>query len=294
MKNAILLKIHAVFIVIFFLFSCGQNRNIYFVAESFFWEVIGENSGLTRELDKTANVFNFSFYKVISDDNHPDVIQSILQDQSSAIVILSPFMNNLAIDISNQYKDNLFIIFGNIIETELPENLLTVTFDRTNNYREAGKYIAELIENSKSFKDNTKVGIIVSNISRQTEYEVAAFKQGIEEITDPDIITEKVLLNTADHALIRSTIENMRNNGVYYFLFKVFQSNLYCLEILDNLGGYAVVEDWSRSKIFEEHVILSVEEDYASTIGRCLELLEIKEGRIHWKSNKINGIAVLE
>ena len=178
-KAYIIFKKLVLFACILFLFTCCGQNNMYFITESFFWEVIDRNGELLKGLEKTAHLYNFVYNTVISDDDHLAVIDNILQGKQNSIVILSPFMNNLAIEISELYPENLFIIFGNIIKTDLPPNLLTVTFDRTEIYREAGKYTAEMILSADFSFINTKIGIIVSNISRQTEHEVTAFKEGI-------------------------------------------------------------------------------------------------------------------
>jgi hypothetical protein len=292
MKKYIVIKISCIFFCIILLLSCSPQKNIYFVTESYFWEVIDYNGKLEEEFSNSARLFGLNYSTVISDENHQLVLQDILKDGTESIVILSPFMNNM--EIPEQYPETLFITFGDTIETDLPDNLLTVVFDRTEAYRKAGKYIAELVLNSDIHQKGVKIGIIYSNISKQTENEVDAFKHGITETADESIILEREILNIADHAVIRSAVEEMRNNGAFYFLFKLFQSNLYCLESIENLGGYAVVEDWRSSKISEEHVILSVEEDYNSTIRLCLEQMETRNGNYHWKLNKIDGIVILE
>ncbi len=279
---------------ILFLFSCSEKNNLIFLSESFFWEVIENNGRLAEGLADVAKTNNFIFKNVISNEDHLSVLEVILQNKNNSVVILSPFMNNLAINIAEQYKEHLFILFGNIIDDELPANLLVVTFDRTATYREAGVITVKTIKSVESSFNNIKIGIIVSNISRQTEAEIDAFKLGVLEIVDESFIVERVLSNYNDHVLIRDAIESMRDEGALYFLLKVFQSNTYSLEILKNSGGYAIVEDWAGIGGYEEQVILSVEEDYIETIAYCLLLIEQNSGKIHWKNNRINGIVKLE
>ncbi len=287
-----ILKKAVLILFILILFACGRQNNLIFLTESFFWEVIDRSGELARGLEKTARANNLVFDTVISDD--AAALEIILQDNSNSVVILSPFMNNLAIDIAEQYTEHLFIIFGNIINTDLPSNLLTVVFDRTKIYKEAGRYIAETVQSSNLSAENNKIGIIVANISKETEAEVDAFKEGILETADESIIIEKQLSNYKDHVLIRDAIENMRSDGALYFLLKVFQSNTYCLELLKNSGGYAIVEDWAGSGGYEEQIISSIEEDYIETIGLCLGLRENIDGQIVWKTNRVNGIVKLE
>jgi hypothetical protein len=114
------------------------------------------------------------------------------------------------------------------------------------------------------------------------------------EYLDPGRIEEKVISNYRDNVLLRDTVNVMRNANVAYFLLKLFQSNIYCLELLKNSGGFAVVEDWAGSKAYENQVILSIEEDYPETIRICLELIDKKGSKFSWASNSTEGIVRLE
>ena len=114
-----------VFIIlcILFLFSCSKKNDLIFLSESFFWEIIENNGSLAEGLADVAKADNFIFENVISNEDHLSVLESLLQDKDNSVVVLSPFMNNLAINIAEQYKEHLFILFGNIIDRFMQKNL---------------------------------------------------------------------------------------------------------------------------------------------------------------------------
>jgi hypothetical protein len=92
----------------------------------------------------------------------------------------------------------------------------------------------------------------------------------VAEALDGARPTVRALADGTDRPGVKAAIEQMRAQGVEIFLLGLGSLDPWCLEVMKDMGGCAVVADWASSGAFPAQVFVSVEEDIPAGISQAL------------------------
>jgi basic membrane lipoprotein Med (substrate-binding protein (PBP1-ABC) superfamily) len=167
-----------------------------------------------------------------------------------------------------------FILIGGDAADDLPQNAVALVFDRTRAFNAAGFAAGESVRESArgevSLALGSRVGILLTSTSPLTAAETEGFVTGTAEALEGARPTVRVLADGTDRPGVKTAIEQMRAQGVDIFLLGMGSLDPWCLEVMKDAGGCAVVADWASSGAFPAQVFVSVEEDVPAGIARAL------------------------
>jgi hypothetical protein len=166
-----------------------------------------------------------------------------------------------------------FILIGEDGADELPLNAVALAFDRVRAFNAAGFAAGESVHEGDpghaSVELGTRVAVLLTSTSGLTAAETDGFASGVAEALEGARPIVRGL-EGSDRVAVKSAIEQMRAQGVEIFLLGMGSLDSWCLEVLRDAGGCAVVSDWASSGAFPRQVFLSVEEDIPGGISRAL------------------------
>ena len=281
------------FLILISFLNCNNNT-ILFYFEDFWWEIIEDDGKLERDIKNFSRKYNCNLSMKISNEGSAQELRDYLDNKNTNIIVLGPLMASFAPDLAREYPDKLFALFGDNNEEDLPSNLLLIIFNRIEQYRKAGWYVGKVFKSLELWKifnrhSERKVGILAEYISPEIKKEIDAFRTGIIERYENIAILEEGIQNKNDHGRIREQIIGMKNQGVRFFLLKTFELSTYCLDILEQEGCNAIIEDWTRIGGYNDVVFMSMEENYLSSLVMLLELIGHKDGKMYWKKSMLPG-----
>ncbi len=94
--------------------------------------------------------------------------------------------------------------------------------------------------------------------------------QGFIKAPDAGIKVVQEIDKLEDRAKARRILEKMKEDGVVITLLKTYTLNTFCLDFMQKEGGLAVIEDWTGFRVYEDVVLMSVEEDFIDTLKNLL------------------------
>ena len=158
---------------------------------------------------------------------------------------------------------------------DLPQNAVALVFDRTRAFNTAGfaagESERERARGEVSLPLGSRLAMLLNASSPLTASETEAFVAGVAEALDGARPAVRVLADGTDRPGVKAAIEQMRAQGVEIFLLGLGSLDSWCLEVMKDAGGCAVVADWASSGAFPAQVFVSVEEDIPAGISRALE-----------------------
>ncbi len=158
-------------------------------------------------------------------------------------------------------------------------NLVRIIYERNEALHLAGELVGRLFVDPSferffqyHFKKQypLKAGILFYSLSETSRLEAAAFKEGFIKAADPGLLVVQEIDNLEDRAKTRRLLEKMKEDGVVITLLKTYTLNTFCLDFMQKEGGLAVIEDWPGFRVFEDVVLMSVEEDFIDTLKNLL------------------------
>ena len=165
-----------------------------------------------------------------------------------------------------------FILIG--AADSLPQNAVALVFDRTHAFDTAGFAAGESVRERAgvevSLALGSRIGILLNASSPLTAAETEAFVAGVAQALDGARPAVRVLADGTDRPGVKAAIEQMRAQGVEIFLLGLGSLDPWCLQVMKDAGGCAVVADWASSGASPAQVFVSVEEDIPAGISRAL------------------------
>ncbi len=278
------LKTSLLFVIFLFLVSCSGQRVLIFYTEEYWWEFLSGRDGFEESLREMLQSKGWRMERVWNEGSQVPGIEPGNAD----LIVLNPFMQKLALQSAEGNPDLPFLFIGNLdLKAAQPKNLLIASFDRYESYRDAGEMMGRLITDLNiSAEEVKKLGILRSRESQAADREIDAFLEGFLESSEQYFLIERELEDLEDRIKVRAILEEMKKQGAFLYLLKLYNLLPVCLDFFDKEGGMAIVEDWSRTTAFAENIALSLEEDYIATLRAALENLT-EDG---WRSKRIQGI----
>ncbi len=257
---------------------------LIFYTEEYWWEFLAGRDGFEESLREMLQSKGWQMERVWNEDSQAPGIKPGNAD----LIVLNPFMQKSALQLAEGNPDLPFLFMGNLnIETVQPENLLIASFDRDESYRDAGEMMGRLIAGlNSSAEEIKKLGILRSHESQAADREIGAFLEGFLESSEQYFLMERELEDSEDRIKVRAILEEMKKQGAFFYLLKLYNLLPVCLDFFDKEGGMVVIEDWSRTTAYTENIAFSLEEDYVATLRAALENLT-EDG---WRLKRIQGI----
>lgn len=162
-----------------------------------------------------------------------------------------------------------------IIEAPRPTgraNQIALVYDRERANFEAGKAIAQLLED-QDFLDRLgageetlsegiiRVGILLAVRNEKVEREISAFREGFSTLGAPERIERKDVGNLTDRVKARRLLDGMKEASVVIFVLKTYVLSGFCMEYLAKEGGLAVVDEPAALQAYGDTVLLILADD---------------------------------
>ncbi len=273
-----------------------KGSTVLVYAEDFWWEYLASHSGFSEQLRSRIMSHGYRLKLIRTNSETAADSWKALSLDRNRLVLLSPFTMSVASVMAEHFPSTLFLVLNAPVSPAgtgpLPPNLATLTFDKTDTYRKAGRIAGKLLSaQNKAPPENPgsapkKCGILFLPLSEQTKQEVQAFREGFAEENSPAFLLEKEIADPNDRVKIKKKIGDMRAKGAIYFLIKMYTLTGYCLESLQSEKEWAIVDDWSRAGAYEKLILFSVEEDYLGAIEESLRAVRSQDtawDRVHYE-----------
>ena len=251
--------------------GCSPARQALFVAKDYWWRAFNRDGRLERELAAAARSLEHGFHLLTVDtgQNVGEAIRSHIGEFPVDVIVCDPLVSVEIVDDDLLLEWPPTVLIDGARNETQALNRLVMSFDRAEAYRQAGFLCARLLEMADSGESilselagtDTKVGILAAIPSGSRQDELAAFELGFVEVADPERIVRKELRDVNNRIVARRSLETMKEDGAVIFVLATLNLTPYCLEILQQIGGLAVLEDWRSAYGYNEIVLLSIVED---------------------------------
>ncbi|HYW85820.1 MAG TPA: hypothetical protein VFB30_21385, partial [Spirochaetia bacterium] len=271
MKKSFALTIPALCILL--LSGCGSGR-LMFSFEQPFWMSLGDDAQVRLSLTRAAVQHGY-LPRIFVRAPQENPAAHLAQDMSAGrfrTVVVGPLLSFEWRGYVPQSPRTHFILIG--AADDLPENAVALVYDRTHAFNATGFASGESVRQRAggdvSLALGSRIGILLNASSPLTAAETEAFADGVAEALDGARPTVRVLADGTDRPGVKAAIEQMRAQGVEIFLLGLGSLDPWCLEVMKDAGGCAVVADWASSGAFPAQVFVSVEEDIPAGISLAL------------------------
>ena len=276
-KKCFALAIPALSILL--LSGCGKGT-LMFSFEQPFWMTLGDDAQVRLSLTRAAVQHGFVPRIFVRGPQENPTLR-LAQDISAGrfhTVVVGPLLSFEWQGYVPQSPRTHFILIGPV--DDLPQNAVALVYDRTRAFNAAG-FAAGQSERERARGDvslalGSRIGMLLNASSPLTPAETDAFVAGVGEALDGARPAVRVLADGTDRPGVKAAIEQMRAQGVEIFLLGLGSLDPWCLEVMKDAGGCAVVADWASSGAFPAQVFVSVEEDIPAGISRVLAHLAPK------------------
>ncbi len=280
----------ALVLALLLLDGCLPARRVLFIVKDYWWQAFNREDGLNRELTGLASraEFRFDLLVVGTGQDLNTRASDRLRAADIDFAIAGP-VASIELDRMRMGEfDVPLVLTGSHFSASHSEELL-IAFDRRAAFRQAGASCAKLLEiNSRDaalvadLAPDARVGIVFLPSSDWRAGELEVFEDAFSEIASEGLVRREV--TDADNRIAaRKTLERMAEAGVAIYLLATLDLTPYCLEVLSQMGGVAIVEDWWGGG-FEHVVLFSIVEDISDAFAAALtwfdERGQLPSGRV--------------
>ena len=247
-----------------------------FAFEQPFWMSLGNDAPVRLSLRRAAVQHGYLpriFVKGPQENPAAHLAQDISAGRFRTVVV-GPLLSFEWPGYVPQSPRTHFILIGGVAPDDLPQNAVALVFDRTHAFNAAGfaagQSVRERARGEVSIALGSRIGILLNASSPLTAAETEGFVSGVAEALEGARPTVRVLADGTDRPGVKASIEQMRAQGAEIFLLGMGNLDPWCLEVMKDAGGCAVVAGWASSGAFPAQVFVSVEEDFPAGIERAL------------------------
>jgi len=256
------------------LLSGCRNGPLMFSFEQPFWISLGDDAQVRLSLMRAAVQHGY-LPRIFVRGPQENPAAHLAQDISAGrfrTVVVGPLLSFEWQGYVPQSPRTHFILIG--AEEDLPQNAIALVYNRTRAFSAAGfaagASVRERVRGDVSLALGSRIGILLNASSPLTAAETDGFVAGVAEALDGARPAVRVLADGTDRPGVKAAIEQMRAQGVEIFLLGLGSLDTWCLTVMKDAGGCAVVADWASSGALPAQVFLSVEEDIPAGISRAL------------------------
>ncbi len=257
-------RIHVLLVLVALITTCSSGPVAYLVTDAATAAAMGGESALGVMLRSATAPRGLAARVLVAakeEDVNPALDTAVKDSRTALVVCLTSVPLDLA-PWASAYPNHLFAGYGGAEAASMP-NWLRLLPARTEAYREAGRRLSRV---SSTDPLGGRVGIILAGPTRVGQEEVQAFREGVAEAGGAEPLFREVRSLTDKPAAVRA-LRELRGQGVRYFLLKTYALTSACLEVLEQEGDRAVVEDCGIQGSCGSSVILSIETDWARTLA---------------------------
>jgi basic membrane lipoprotein Med (substrate-binding protein (PBP1-ABC) superfamily) len=247
-----------------------------FAFERPFWTSLGDDAQARLSLARAALPHGY-LPRIFVTGPQENPAARLAQDISAGgfrTVVVGPLLSFEWPGYVPQSPRTRFILIGGVTPDDLPQNAVALVFDRTRAFNAAGfaagESVRERARGEVSVAFGSRIGILLNATSPLTAAETEGFVAGVAEALEGARPTVRVVADGTDRPGVKATVELMHAQGVEIFLLGMGSLDAWCLEVMRDAGGCAVVADWASSNAFPAQVFVSVEEDIPAGIARAL------------------------
>jgi hypothetical protein len=203
------------------------------------------------------------------------IVERLLAARRSGWVYLSPLLPVDAHALASGFPAVRIVQEG---DGPGPEpNLVQMVFEREEAFRRAGRAVARMLTlqalqpilaAGRGGAASPKAAVVLAQPPTQARRQAQAFRAGFSEVADRSLLLEQDLGTLSDMARARRVLESLHEQGACIFLLQTYALTGFCLEYLRLQGGLAVLEEPAAGASYEEQVVLSLQEDFVSALGR--------------------------
>ena len=282
------------------LYSCGKNtsflsvfpRNVTLITQDYWWAGEDGEHRIKTKLPATIGGVKYRYHYIILDEKADSLkkAESQLNRRKNDIIIVDPV---LTLKMKSDFfkavgKTHFFIFFneipGSFSSTNPYNKSVYIAFNSKNIYIEAGKICAELIEGGfSSFSGDpaytvnkeTKIGILYYPRSRRVMENLDSFKKGFinhgKGIENESKLIEAKINNLNNRQAAQHSLQDLKEKGAGLFILLTLDLTPYCLDILEKIGGIAVVENAENADIYKDVILFSIDRKPAEGIKEALK-----------------------
>jgi basic membrane lipoprotein Med (substrate-binding protein (PBP1-ABC) superfamily) len=251
--------------------SCSRGSLVFLVAEPY-WQSIGESEGAAdRALLDAAHAHGLGLARVVIGvtENTADRLARALSRIHSSTVVVAPPLSFDALALAAGHPSVRFILIDAPESPSESPNVMRLLFDREEAFHTMGLAVGMKLKGGAS-PGGTRAAVLLPRSASSASSEITAFMKGAKEGSggeEPAVVT---LDDPLDNAKVQKSVQDLRAKGVEFFFPRLGEYNSACLDALKAAGGFMVTEDWQGSGAHPEIIFLSVEEDIAGGIDKCL------------------------
>ena len=261
--------------------SCSRQPVVLVLAEDYWWKFLDGDGSFHSRLEQVVRGRGFRLSTEVANRESLKEMLLTLPLDNVKLVLVSPFMFSEAVAKAKERPELNFLVLGrNVAQDRLPGNLWSISFDKGESYRAAGRILGELSAgNGSQGLGQQKCGILALNTAGVYRGEIQAFREGFLEVAGDNLLVVKELEENNDRLKLKRVLLDMKTEGVRFYVLKVFGLTGYCLEILQKEGGMVVLEDWAKAKAHAGLVLFSIESDYIKPVEAALTLTSTNSGK---------------
>lgn len=206
-------------------------------------------------------------------DPRAKLLQEVTANRYQAVVV-SPLLSLEPQSYAASAPGCRFLLVEDPLQLQVPPNARRLVFNREDSFRTAGKAAGiSLREGAGGAASSTlasRIGVLVSSHPPGTPQELDAFTAGVAGALDGGAPVIRNVADPVDHNALKAAIEQMRGQGIEIFLLFLGTPDSWCLDVMRDTGGSAIVSDWKASGAFARQVFLSIESDVPAGIAMFL------------------------
>jgi hypothetical protein len=205
-------------------------------------------------------------------------LQELLSKGPPAGVYLSPLLASAAVPAAEEFPETLFFLDGTLPPGSGSRgNLRAVRYEMAEAHAEAGHALGELLSDPqpppalRALAERAAapgVAIVAVRPDKTVQRELELFRQALVETGAPVEVKERELTSLDDRARARRTLERLREEGAGVFLLRTSTLTGFCLEVLQAVGGVAVVEASPGVEAYADVLLLTLERDFPAALRK--------------------------
>jgi hypothetical protein len=280
---------------LFIISGCSGLSSILFIYKDYSYEVLELHPRIKEQIKKNCRANGYHpLYEVITKRGE-DAIPAIINEIDPPVVFVDPLIRESPGLLARNYRDTLFFTLKRDLGGIKPPNLLTIHFDREKTFQEAGTITGNLLLKGFPGKKDTdikgkKAGMIIYPVSSEIQRESSEYINGFTSVYAKNQFMYREVNDLEDKVKIKSIMDDMLNNGVEIFFFRLYYVNTYCLDYIQKEGKYAIVENWYSFSSYRDTLLFTINDDFPNTLHDVFQNIRTGEdNNTEWKKKEING-----
>jgi hypothetical protein len=213
-------------------------------------------------------------------DGATEGLRALVRRTAPRGVYLSPLLARAGGSIAAEFPETLFFTDGSLPPGSASPggNLRSVRYEFPQAHAEAGHALGmlladpaaapalrALVEAGRTASVAT-VATVAVRPDKGEQRELQLFRASLLETGAVEKVEERELTSLEDRARARRILERLREEGTAVFLLHTSTLTGFCLEVLQTVGGLAVVEGLPGVEAYSDVLLLTLERDFPAAL----------------------------